>query len=58
MKGKLLEYGLLVGEEHQQGRRISYWNMECLLVKNTNKGEAKEHQQLRGGDSSGNEMTK
>jgi hypothetical protein len=37
MKGKLLEYGLLVGEEHQQGRRISYWNMECLLVMNANK---------------------
>jgi len=23
MKGKLSEYGVLVGEEHQQGRRIT-----------------------------------
>ena len=35
MKDKLSEYGFLVGEEHQQVRRR---NMECLLVRNTNKG--------------------
>jgi hypothetical protein len=46
MKDRLLDYGVLVGEEHQQGRgdifntpwRISYWIMVFLLVKNTNKG--------------------
>jgi hypothetical protein len=27
MKGKLLEYGLLVGEEHQQGRSARFYEL-------------------------------
>lgn len=55
MKDKLLEYGVLVGDERQQVR--SYRNMVCLLVKNTNKGVGlskccvyvgEEHQHGRG----------